>query len=355
MNPLLVKAGLTVAGRFIPGLIAVIVLLAITLPLLLLVALMSMFGGNDDDTTTATTCTVTVGTSTIPATAGTRTTGDLAPDWQTNTTAILAVVDTRITGPDRDQARVITLATAMQESRLGNLNYGDRDSVGLFQQRPSQGWGTVAQIMDPAYATGKFLDNLIRVPNWSTLPVTVAAQKVQRSGHPTLYAQWESLARQLAGGTTTNCTPAIITGGDCDTTINLTGYANGLIPPAALCPLPSSPGQMLRSDAANAFTALNTAYRAQFGRDICVTDSYRSLASQIDVKKRKPGLAAKPGTSKHGLGIALDLGCGIQNFNTPQYRWMDANAPRYGWVNPDWARPGGSGPLEAWHWQMGEA
>ncbi|MCW2633523.1 MAG: hypothetical protein JWR88_2485, partial [Pseudonocardia sp.] len=95
------------------------------------------------------------------------------------------------------KAWVIALATAMQESALRNVNYGDRDSLGLFQQRPSQGWGTPAQVTDPVYATKTFLDRLMKVPGWDQLPVTVAAQVVQRSAFPEAYAKWEGLATQL--------------------------------------------------------------------------------------------------------------------------------------------------------------
>src|SRR5918998_4902631 len=101
------------------------------------------------------------------------------------------------------RAWLVALATAMQESTLRNINYGDRDSLGLFQQRPSQGWGSPAQVLDPVYSTGIFLDRLLEVPNWDRLPVTVAAQTVQRSAFPDAYAKWEGLAAalvsQLAG------------------------------------------------------------------------------------------------------------------------------------------------------------
>lgn len=93
------------------------------------------------------------------------------------------------------QAAVIALATAWQESGMRNLKYGDRDSQGLFQQRPSQGWGTVAQVTDPTYAAGKFYDALVKIPNWQTMSVTDAAQAVQRSAYPGAYAKWEGTAR----------------------------------------------------------------------------------------------------------------------------------------------------------------
>jgi hypothetical protein len=95
------------------------------------------------------------------------------------------------------QAWKIAIATALQESSLRNLSGGDRDSVGLFQQRPSQGWGTPAQLQDPNYAATKFYQSLQKVPGWQTMPVTVAAQRVQRSGYPQAYAKWEPLANAL--------------------------------------------------------------------------------------------------------------------------------------------------------------
>ena len=95
-------------------------------------------------------------------------------------------------------AVTVALATALQESHLHNLAYGDRDSVGVFQQRPSQGWGTRDQLMDPAFAAGAFYRELERVPGWTTMSVTEAAQHVQRSSAPDAYAQWEPEARVLA-------------------------------------------------------------------------------------------------------------------------------------------------------------
>ncbi|OEJ21540.1 hypothetical protein AS594_39055 [Streptomyces agglomeratus] len=95
------------------------------------------------------------------------------------------------------KGQVIALATAMQESTLRNLPYGDRDSVGLFQQRPSQGWGTRDQILDPVYASTKFYNALKSVDGWEQMPVTVASQEVQKSGFPDAYAKHEPLATAL--------------------------------------------------------------------------------------------------------------------------------------------------------------
>jgi hypothetical protein len=99
------------------------------------------------------------------------------------------------------RSAVIAVATAMQESELNNLNYGDRDSLGLFQQRPSCGWGTEAQIMNPAYASDAFLSALATYqgenPGWAHQPLWQSAQGVQASGFPTAYAKWEAQAADL--------------------------------------------------------------------------------------------------------------------------------------------------------------
>ncbi|MFD6434517.1 C40 family peptidase [Streptomyces venezuelae] len=95
------------------------------------------------------------------------------------------------------KGQIVALATAMQESRLRNLNYGDRDSLGLFQQRPSQGWGSAQQIRDPVYASEQFYKHLLKVSGWQQMTVTQAAQAVQKSGLPDAYAKWESLATAL--------------------------------------------------------------------------------------------------------------------------------------------------------------
>jgi len=100
------------------------------------------------------------------------------------------------------RAASIAMATVYQETGIRNLDYGDRDSVGLFQQRPSQGWGSVEQLMDPYYATGKFYDALVKIEGWETGDVNDVAQRVQRSGYPEAYRDHEADARVLASALT---------------------------------------------------------------------------------------------------------------------------------------------------------
>ncbi len=97
-----------------------------------------------------------------------------------------------------DKAATVAIATAYQESKIVNIDYGDRDSLGLFQQRPSQGWGTPEQIMDPYFSTNAFYDALVKVKGWQQMEVTKAAQAVQRSAYPDAYAQHEANARTIA-------------------------------------------------------------------------------------------------------------------------------------------------------------
>lgn len=120
---------------------------------------------------------------------------DLTTDQAENATLISAI-GVRRGLPAR--AVSIALATAYQESKIRNLAYGDRDSLGLFQQRPSQGWGTAKQVRDPYYAINAFYDALEKIPEYKTLRITEAAQKVQRSGYPEAYEEHAPDARTLA-------------------------------------------------------------------------------------------------------------------------------------------------------------
>ena len=119
----------------------------------------------------------------------------LTPE-QADNAATIAAVGQQMGLPDH--AVTIALAAAMQESKLSNLTGGDRDSAGLFQQRPSQGWGTYAQVTDPVHASTAFYDQLRKQSGWEQMSVTDAAQSVQHSAAPDAYADWESEARALA-------------------------------------------------------------------------------------------------------------------------------------------------------------
>ncbi|WP_328479864.1 heavy metal transporter [Streptomyces sp. NBC_00377] len=145
---------------------------------------------------------------------------EFTPEQAVNAATITAV------GTDRampERAVAIALATALQESGLRNLTHGDRDSLGLFQQRPSQGWGTVKQVTDPAYAANIFYEHLAKVRDYTELPLTVAAQRVQRSGYPEAYAKHEPDATVLAAALTGTSPATLTCNGRTDTTSKATG------------------------------------------------------------------------------------------------------------------------------------
>jgi hypothetical protein len=135
---------------------------------------------------------LTPATCTVAAPSGTFT----ISGTQARYAATIAAVGERDGMPDH--AVSIALATALQESKLTDLDYGDRDSRGLFQQRPSEGWGTTAQVEDPVYASNAFYAALANVPGWQDIAVTLAAQDVQHSADPDAYAQWTTEAEALA-------------------------------------------------------------------------------------------------------------------------------------------------------------
>ncbi|WP_454048898.1 M15 family metallopeptidase [Cellulomonas sp. Marseille-Q8402] len=129
--------------------------------------------------------------------------------------------------------------------------------------------------------------------------------------------------------------------------------SDGTADPAMLCPVPFAPGSLLRCDAAEALARLNEVFRAEHGSDLPVGGTYRTYEQQVRLKATKGGLAAPPGTSHHGWGVAVDFSGfgGVGQFDQPLYRWMVEHGPAYGWVHPAAMGPGGAGPHEPWHWE----
>lgn len=131
-------------------------------------------------------------------TSGPQNSMPISADQQANATTIVQQALAKKMGI---RSAVIAVATSMQESQLQNIASGDQDSLGLFQQRPSMGWGTPQQILDPQFSADAFLTALQQYqasnPGWATQPLWTSAQGVQKSGVPTAYAQWESQAAQL--------------------------------------------------------------------------------------------------------------------------------------------------------------
>lgn len=192
---------------------------------LILVLIVGVAGsGGDEDSS---------GAATLPVSCNAPIGGtaeNLTPEQTQNAKTIIAVGKARRVP---EYGWVIALATALQESRLQNLNYGDRDSLGLFQQRPSAGWGSVAQLQDPTYEATAFYGGsdvppsnagLLDIPGWQQMPVTVAAQRVQISAFPDAYADDEPTARALVaalGGSGTVCPAAPAPSGDAAAMVNV--------------------------------------------------------------------------------------------------------------------------------------
>lgn len=206
-----------------------------------------------------------------------------------------------------ERGRIIAVATAYQESSLRNRADGDRDSVGLFQQRPSQGWGTKQQILDPVYSSGKFYDALLEVQDWEDLPLTEAAQKVQQSAFPDAYAKWEpqatTLVRALSGAAP----------------IELGCRAGGHRPTAVA---PDRPAPAGTEDATPQLTAALAAADAELGgltvRE--VTDEGRSATVAVTV----PDLAADPaGRTLAAWAVAHGTDLSITDVAVDRQLWTD--------------------------------
>ena len=227
--------------------------------------------------------------------SGCEATGDgqvttLAPG-QAGIAATIAGVAQREALPAR--AVSVAYAAALQESKLQNLTYGDRDSVGIFQQRPSQGWGKRSQIENPVYATSRFFGALTRVPRYQRLPIYQAAQAVQRSADGQAYQQYQGLASHMARAFT------------------------GQVPHAVSCWYPRTISGKVRLAAA----------------EIELTRTFGALSTRA---ARDPGLVVQVGSARDGWAVAAWLVSHAQQYRIDDvqyagYRWSAAESAR-GWA-----------------------
>ncbi|MEW1912237.1 hypothetical protein AB0442_27985 [Kitasatospora sp. NPDC085895] len=251
-------------------------------------------------------------------------TGTLDLAQAANASTITAVAMSRGL-PER--AVTIALATAMQESKIHNLTGGDRDSIGLFQQRPSQGWGTAEQIKDPVYATNKFLDGLVKVPGYARMPLTDAAQQVQKSGFPQAYAKHESNA-MLVTSALTGREPAAL---DCvvhDLAEPVAAVASASGSPSAPPsggPRPADVGEKVRRE---------------FGRMVAVSDAPKAPKDARAVLALSPQGSASTDSGAEGqkqsgwavaqwaVAHAQELGIGAVSYDGRVWRF---DRPTDGW------------------------
>ncbi|MEY9871913.1 hypothetical protein ABH931_001386 [Streptacidiphilus sp. MAP12-33] len=251
----------------------------------------------------------------------------LSLDQMQNASTIAAVATSRNL-PER--AVTISLATAMQESRLTNLNGGDRDSIGLFQQRPSQGWGTPEQIADPVYATNRFLDKLVAIPGYAQLPLTEAAQDVQHSGFPDAYAQHEADAQTLSGALTGRVPSAL----NC--TVNGVGTSN-----------PAGSGA----------TTLQSELKKDFGR--VVSTSAPAAVPSTDAASPSAAPEQRLAVTVHGTAYQSQRAWAVAQWSVAHAKTLHITAVEYagkiwtsgdsekGWVQASSASPGTSGTSDA--------
>lgn len=241
-------------------------------------------------------------------------THSLAPDQAANAATIAAVAVQRGL-PAR--AATIGIATAVQESKLRNLDYGDRDSLGLFQQRPSQGWGTPEQVQDPVYATNAFYDVLVEIEGYRDLDVTDAAQQVQRSAFPSAYADHEPEGRVFASA--------------------LTGYS----PAALTCRL-----RPVDDDASSDSSAVAAALADQLGvTDATVEDGVVRVPADEDEAGRRRAWAvaqwAVASADAYGI-VAVEVGDQRWERRDPSAGWTTGDAERTDGVRIDVAPPAAS-------------
>lgn len=176
-------------------------------------------------------------------------------------------------------------------------------------------------------------------------PETVEAHTSDPDGKTSIEVGAPSAKQQNAEAAGRSISKSVLPG--CDPKQDFDKQAsNGELPEEWLCELGIEDHQ-LRADAAVSFAKMNAAYKKDTGKEFEITDSYRNLEGQVSVAGRKPGLAAKAGTSLHGWGIALDLGGGTESKSGP-WKWLVEHGEEYGWENPDWAK---SSKYEPWHWE----
>lgn len=288
------------------------------------------------------------------------------------------------------QGQAIGVMTAIGESTLVNVDYGDdvngvtnpdgspTCSLGLFQQQWCLGtWGTREEVMDPTHAATAFFQRLVGVEGWKTLEPSIAAHRIQGNADPYHYADMWAPAVEIVSALSgvqldpSNAgaadSPACAVGASGDYPVAAGdplgpwgGYENGKIDRSVLAPIPWTTGKpigdfYLRTDAVNALIAMNNRFRLEFGYDLPINDGYRDYQGQVDAKEEYGDGAATAGTSNHGWALAIDIGDQSHytiDYDDPIYNWLVANAGAYGWVHPEWAKPGGNGPHEAWHWEF---
>jgi len=269
---------------------------------------------------------------------GTSAVAGYQPDQMANA-AVIVADGQRMNVPE--QGWVVAITAALQESGLHNVNHGDRDSLGLFQERPSQGWGTPAQIMDPTYSTTQFYNHLLAVPNWQDMSVNDAAQAVERSAFPTAYAQHEQSARTIVAAIQGDrCTRASANDTTCTSTAapNATALSAVVFACAQLgLPYQWGGNGPQQGNAGFDCSGLTKAAYATAGITLPRTadTQFRASPSVPQEQPLLPGDLVFYGTTAHIHHVGLYLGAGLM-IDAPDFGQVVRVQP-YRWPNDQYA------------------
>jgi hypothetical protein len=258
---------------------------------------------------------------------------------------------TRITTGTADVSESLEAATGAVETSM--LEFA-RDQVNAARKSLESAEARARKIYEAT--EGKGVDDAVRAPLQEALTTTAA---VDAAADDSLagadLAELEQAALDLSStrSVVTLATETLSTAQDaitCPAPDQVWDPDSGAVPSSELSQIPWAPTHFVRTDVLDGLVELNTAYREAFGENLTINSSYRSYESQKALYDPSSPIAAAPGCSNHGLGLAVDFGGGVETFDTPQYTWLKAHAQAYGWTHPPFAEPDGRVP-EPWHWQ----
>ena len=299
---------------------------------------------------------------TAPSVTDGAATSSLAPATSAGTAVAAPTASGATQGGAASSATAAASSTAPTDARTSSVARGATGnrvpaSAAALREPSSAAEATVPQALPtttpPTPLDALDVDTSLRMIAAAEEVIALSAQ-VQATAEATIAAA-EAAARAAAEAAAAAAAAQAAAEEEARRVAVVADAANGALPRDQLCGVSFARGVELRCDAADALEDLNVAFRDRFGRDLRVVSSYRDYAAQVATKQAKGSLAGAPGTSNHGLGLAVDLdGFGaLGQFDLPTYRWMREHAGDYGWHHPSYMQPGGAGPAEPWHWEFG--
>ena len=258
---------------------------------------------------------------------------------------------TRITTGTTDASESLGAATGAVQASMVEFARGQvstaRESLEIVEARAKKVYTATE---------GKGVDDVVRARLQEALTTTVAVDDAANNSLAgTDLAELEKAAFDLSTNRSVVvlATDTLSTAQDaitCPAPDQTWDPDSGKIPSSALSPIPWAPTHFVRTDVLDGLIELDAAYRKAFGEHLTINSSYRSYEAQASIYDPSSPIAAPPGCSNHGMGLAVDIGGGVETFDTEQYNWLKAHAKNYGWVHPAFAEPDGRVP-EPWHWE----